>query len=116
MWLDASSSTAKRSEDAMSGVHRCAARAMAVCRFCAAQRHSSAAAGRHVGAVAARPCGAWVRFSFSTACLVRYAIAQGINFVDTAETLERSGRASLFLFHVVPWRAIVRVQQRIVFA
>jgi hypothetical protein len=30
MWLDASSSTAKRSEDAMSGVYRCAARAMAV--------------------------------------------------------------------------------------
>jgi len=45
-----------------------------------------------------------------------YAIAQGISFVDTAETSERSGRASLFLFHVVPWRAIVRVQERIVFA
>ena len=45
-----------------------------------------------------------------------YAIAQRINFVDTAETLERSGRASLFLFHVVPWRAIARVQERIVFA
>ena len=116
MLLDASSSTAKRSEDAMSGVYRCAARAMAVCRFCAAQRHSSAAARRHVGGMAARQCGAWSRFSFSTACLVRYAIAKGINFVDTAETLERSGRASLFLFHVVPWRAIVRVQQRIVFA
>jgi hypothetical protein len=30
MWLDVSSSTAKRSEDAMSGVYRCAAQAMAV--------------------------------------------------------------------------------------
>ena len=82
-----------------------------------------------MGAVAALQRGASSRFSFSTACPVRpftrgsdahaqldYAIAQGINFVDTAESLERSGRASLFLFHVVPWRAIVRVQQRIVLA
>jgi hypothetical protein len=30
MRLDTSSSTAKRSEDAMSGVYRCAARAMAL--------------------------------------------------------------------------------------